>query len=87
MLHPICEGEMDMAKRSRRMKEPEFHYYTKDQVNRVLKSTTKRMKDESTLVYLKKLGFGEVPLEDVQDRLTKIRRPLSEEILLTREVS
>ncbi len=76
-----------MAKRMRRMKEPEFHYYTKEQVAHSLKSVTRRVKEESALVYLKKLGFTEVPLEEVQDRMTKIRRPLSEEILVAREQS
>ncbi len=69
------------------MKEPEFHYYTKEQALRLLKSATKRVKEEGTLVYLKKLGFTEVPLEEIQDRLTKVRRPLSEEIVNVREVS
>jgi hypothetical protein len=76
-----------MAKRTRRMKEPEFHYFSKEQALRLLKSTTKRIKEEGTLIYLKKLGFTEVPLEEVQDRLTKIRRPLSDEIVTVREVS
>lgn len=76
-----------MAKRTRRMKEPEFYYYSKDQVLRALKSATKKVKEESTLVYLRKLGFTEVPLEEIQDRLTKVRRSLSDEILNARELS
>ena len=73
-----------MSKASRRIKEPEFNYLSKKAVLTKLKQSTRSIQEEGLLKYLRKNGFIEVPLEEVHDRLSKIRRSLSQLVLLER---
>jgi hypothetical protein len=73
-----------MGKASRRVKEPEFNYLSKKAVLAKLKHSTRSIQEEGLLKYLRKNGFIEVPLEEVHDRLSKIRRSLSHLVLLER---
>ena len=73
-----------MGKPARRIKEPEFNYLSKKAVLTKLKRSTHSIQGEGLLKYLRKNGFLEVPLEEVHDRLSKIRRSLSQLILLER---
>ena len=73
-----------MSKASRRIKEPEFNYLSKQAVLTKLKQSTRSIQEEGLLKYLRKNGFIEVPLEEVHDRLSKIRRSLSQLVLLER---
>gem|GEM_PF-1815576 len=73
-----------MGKSTRRIKEPEFNYLTKKAVLSKLKRSTQAIQGEGLLKYLRKNGFMEVPLEEVHDRLSKIRRSLSQLILQER---
>jgi hypothetical protein len=73
-----------MGKSIRRVKEPEFNYLSKKAVLTKLKRSTRSIQGEGLLKYLRKNGFLEVPLEEVHDRLSKIRRSLSQLILLER---
>ena len=73
-----------MGKPARRIKEPEFNYLSKKAILTKLKRSTRSIQGEGLLKYLRKNGFLEVPLEEVHDRLSKIRRSLSQLILLER---
>jgi DNA-directed RNA polymerase specialized sigma54-like protein len=73
-----------MGKSIRRVKEPEFNYLSKRAVLTKLKRSTRSIQGEGLLKYLRKNGFLEVSLEEVHDRLSKIRRSLSQLILLER---
>ncbi len=73
-----------MSKSTRRIKEPEFNYLTKKAVLTKLKRSTQAIQREGLLKYLRKNGFMEVPLEEIHDRLSKIRRSLSQLILQER---
>jgi len=73
-----------MGKTARRVKEPEFNYLTKQAALSKLKRSTEAVKREGLLKYLRKNGFSGVPLEEIQDRLSKIRRSLSQLIIIER---
>ena len=73
-----------VGKSTRRIKEPDFKYLTKKAVMTKLKRSTQAIRGESLLKYLRKNGFMEVPLEEVHDRLSKIRMSLSHLILQER---
>jgi hypothetical protein len=71
-------------KSPRRIKEPELNYYSKKAILTKLKRSTRAIQGEGLLKYLRKNGFMEVPLEEIHDRLSKIRRSLSQWILQER---
>jgi len=73
-----------VSKSTRRIKEPEFNYLTKKAVLTKLKRSTQGIQGEGLLKYLRKNGFMEVPLEEIHDRLSKIRRSLSQLVLQER---
>jgi hypothetical protein len=73
-----------MGKAPRRIKEPEFNYLSKKAALVKLKKSTQAIQREGLVKYLRKNGFGQVPLGEVHDRLSKIRRSLSQAILIGR---
>ncbi len=76
-----------MVKTTRRLREPEYHYLSKKGALTKLKRSTQAVQREGLIKYLKKNGFSEVPLEEVHERLAKIRRSLSQSILMDRNGS
>jgi hypothetical protein len=76
-----------MPKAIRRIKEPEFNYLTKKAALSKLKRSTQAIQRGGLLKYLRKNGFSEVPLEEIHERLFKLRKSLSQAILIERTIS
>lgn len=76
-----------MVKSSRRIREPEYHYFSKKAALTKLRRSTQAVQREGLIRFLRKNGFAEVPLEEIHDRLGKIRRSLAHYILLDRNGS
>ena len=56
----------------------------KARLNERIREDTKELREGSLLRSLRKQGYEEVPLDELQDRLSKVRTPLADLILLER---
>lgn len=73
-----------MPKLQKKLITSACYYLTKEQVLEKLNRSTKNAIDSSILKALKKKGIDEITIEELQTRLLKIKKPLSEEIISER---
>ncbi|MHB8481220.1 MAG: hypothetical protein ACYDBV_00570 [Nitrospiria bacterium] len=74
-----------MREGSKKITKQEYGFSPKEAVLKRIGKATKETQELGIKNMLKKLGFSEVPLEEIQDRLSKSRRTFSQEILIDRE--
>lgn len=74
-----------MREGSKKITRQEYGFLPKDAILKRLLKSTKATQELGMKNSLKKLGFSEVSIEEIQDRLSKSRRSLSQDILLDRE--
>ncbi len=73
-----------MPKLQKKIATPSCNYLTKEQVLGKINKSTKSAIDSNILKILKKKGIEEITIEELQIRLPKIKKPLSEEIISER---
>lgn len=61
------------------------HRLAKERLLRRIAEDTQQVTDGSLLKTLRKQGYEELPLDEIQDRLSKLRDPLAELILSGRK--
>ncbi|MBI1818777.1 MAG: hypothetical protein HYR81_00425 [Nitrospirae bacterium] len=74
-----------MREESKKITKQEYGYSSKEIVLKRIARVTAETRELGMKNLLKKLGFSEVPLEEIQDRLSKSRRTFSQEVLIDRE--
>ena len=74
-----------MREGSKKITRQEYGFLPKEAVLKRILKVTRTTQELGMKNSLKKLGFSEVSLDEIQDRLSKSRRSLSQDILLDRE--
>jgi len=74
-----------MREGSKKITRQEYGYSPKDVILKRLTKATMEARELGMKPLLKKLGFSDLPLEEIQDRLSKSRRAFSQEVLIDRE--
>ena len=74
-----------MREGSKKITKQEYGFSSKDVTLKRLAKSTKDAQLSGIKPILKKLGFSDIPLEEIQDRLSKSRRTFSQDILIDRE--
>jgi hypothetical protein len=74
-----------MREGSKKITKQEYQFSSKEIILKRLAKSTKAAQDLGIKSLLKKLGFSDLPLEEIQDRLSKSRRAFSQEVLVDRE--
>ena len=70
-----------MARAEKKTNSISYHYLTKEQVLEKLNKSTQNAVDLNILKILKKKGIDEISIGELQKRLSKIKKPISEEII------
>ena len=73
-----------MPKLQKKIAPSSYNYLTKEQALGKINKSTKSVTDSNILKILKKKGIEEITIEELQIRLSKIKKPLSEEIISER---
>ena len=73
-----------MPKLQKKIAPSSYNYLTKEQALGKINKSTKSAMDSNILKILKKKGIEEITIEELQIRLSKIKKPLSEEIISER---
>ena len=73
-----------MPKLQKKIATSSYNYLTKEQALGKINKSTKSVTDSNILKILKKKGIEEITIEELQIRLSKIKKPLSEEIISER---
>ena len=74
-----------MREGSKKITKQEYGFSSKEIILKRLSKSTKAAQELGIKSLLKKLGFSDLPLEEIQDRLSKSRRAFSQEVLVDRE--
>jgi hypothetical protein len=74
-----------MREGSKKITKQEYGFNSKEVILKRLNKATLEAQALGIKPLLKKLGFSDLPLEEIQDRLSKSRRTFSQEILIDRE--
>lgn len=74
-----------MREGSKKITRQEYGYSPKEVILKRLAKATTEAQELGMKPLLKKLGFSDLPLEEIQDRLSKSRRAFSQEVLIDRE--
>ncbi|MBI3595441.1 MAG: hypothetical protein HY200_10840 [Nitrospirae bacterium] len=74
-----------MREGSKKITKQEYGFSSKDVILKRLAKSTSEAQALGMKPLLRKLGFSDLPLEEIQDRLSKSRRAFSQEVLIDRE--
>jgi hypothetical protein len=74
-----------MREGSKKITKQEYGFSAKDVIIKRLAKSTAEAQSLGLKPLLRKLGFSDLPLEEIQDRLSKSRRAFSQEVIIDRE--
>jgi hypothetical protein len=74
-----------MREGSKKITKQEYGFASKEVIIKRLGKSTSEAVELGLKSHLRKLGFTDLPLEEIQDRLSKSRRAFSQEVLIDRE--
>ncbi len=79
------KGSSGSSARPPKRQRRRAHRMAKEGLLQRIKTDTQQVTSGSILKTLRKQGYDEIPLDEIQDRLSKLRDPLAELILLGRK--